>query len=109
MRIHELKILDHFFEDVISGKKTFEIRRNDRDFYVGDLLALNEVQKPDPTWASPEYTGRCCVVQVEYLLDDPQFLQPEYVAMAIRPCIVEPKSCAVEGLRPNALYSVPVL
>lgn len=41
--IHQLKCDSKFFEDVASGKKTFEVRKNDRDFFVGDFLALNEL------------------------------------------------------------------
>lgn len=42
MKIHELKILPKFFGDVESGEKTFEIRKNDRDYQVGDLIRLKE-------------------------------------------------------------------
>lgn len=38
--IHELKILPEYFEAVTSGRKQFEIRKNDRDFKVGDQLIL---------------------------------------------------------------------
>jgi len=61
--IHELKILPEYFEDVISGRKTFEIRKNDRPFKKGDLLALNEHD-------GKSYTGNSCVVYVDYLTDD---------------------------------------
>ena len=37
---HELKIYPKYFEDVISGKKTFEVRKNDRKFNIGDILIL---------------------------------------------------------------------
>ena len=43
--IHELKILPQYFADVISGNKTFEIRKFDRPFHKGDLLALNEYEQ----------------------------------------------------------------
>lgn len=39
---HELKIIPPFYDDVKSGVKTFEVRRNDRNFQVGDLLHLKE-------------------------------------------------------------------
>ncbi|MGV8956606.1 DUF3850 domain-containing protein [Lactococcus lactis] len=40
MKTHELKLDIKYFEDVKSGKKNFEIRKNDRDFQVGDILEL---------------------------------------------------------------------
>ena len=38
--IHALKTLPEYFEAVWENKKTFELRKNDRDFKVGDYLAL---------------------------------------------------------------------
>lgn len=40
MRTHELKLNKEFFEDVRSGRKTFEIRENDRGYQAGDILEL---------------------------------------------------------------------
>ncbi|MBZ5980054.1 DUF3850 domain-containing protein [Leuconostoc gasicomitatum] len=40
MRIQDLKLDTKYFDDVNSGLKTFEIRKNDRDYQVGDVLAL---------------------------------------------------------------------
>lgn len=40
--IHELKIWPAYFREVIAGTKTWELRRNDRDYQVGDLLRLME-------------------------------------------------------------------
>ncbi|MGY3710727.1 DUF3850 domain-containing protein [Lactococcus lactis subsp. lactis] len=40
MKEHELKLDIKYFDDVKSGKKKFEIRKNDRDFQVGDTLRL---------------------------------------------------------------------
>lgn len=39
-KTHTLKIYSEFFEALKEGKKTFEIRENDRDFRVGDILKL---------------------------------------------------------------------
>lgn len=33
---HELKILPQFYNAVTSHRKTFEIRKDDRDYQVGD-------------------------------------------------------------------------
>jgi hypothetical protein len=38
--IHKLKIVPHFYEQVVAGLKPFEIRENDRDYKVGDILHL---------------------------------------------------------------------
>lgn len=40
--IHQLKCEAKYFEEICSGQKTFEVRKNDRNFHVGDYLALNE-------------------------------------------------------------------
>jgi hypothetical protein len=54
---HELKILPDFYERVISGEKTFEIREcRDRCFQVGDTVTLKEYGKAG--WSFARYTGR---------------------------------------------------
>ena len=40
--IHSVKIQPHYFNDVLTGRKTFEVRKNDRNYRVGDYIALNE-------------------------------------------------------------------
>jgi len=40
--IHELKIWPAYFREVIAGTKTWELRKNDRNYQVGDLLRLME-------------------------------------------------------------------
>lgn len=60
--IHALKIQPKYFEAVRSDVKTFELRTNDRDFHVGDFLALNE-------WDGCQYTGRTELREVRYILD----------------------------------------
>lgn len=79
--IHELKILPHFFTDVIKGEKTFEIRKNDRPFHKGDLLALNE-------YDGQYYTGNSCLVYIDYIMNDPDYCKKDMVVMAIKPCSV---------------------
>jgi len=40
-RTHELKIEPAYFERIVSGQKRFEIRKDDRDFQVGDWIKLS--------------------------------------------------------------------
>lgn len=35
---HYLKIKEEFFIDILNGRKTFELRKNDRNYQVGDLV-----------------------------------------------------------------------
>ena len=48
--IHELKILPEYFDAVARREKTFEIRKNDRGFKVGDYLTLKEQDGEQYTW-----------------------------------------------------------
>ena len=43
MKLHELKIKHEYFEEVDRGRKTFELRKNDRNYQVGDLIHFVEV------------------------------------------------------------------
>jgi hypothetical protein len=67
-RWHDLKIWPAYFEPVQSGRKPFEVRKNDRGFATGDVLNLREW---DP--ATNDYTGRRIVRVVGYMLTGPQF------------------------------------
>jgi hypothetical protein len=44
IRTHELKTDPEVFDQVRSGRKTFEIRKNDRDFLHGDRLILRRTK-----------------------------------------------------------------
>jgi hypothetical protein len=46
-RIHELKIEDCYLENLASGRKKVEIRFNDRDYQVGDILLFKKVKEID--------------------------------------------------------------
>lgn len=43
MKKHLLKLETKFFQDVEKGKKCFEVRRNDRDFKIGDVVMFKEI------------------------------------------------------------------
>lgn len=73
---HELKIQPEYFNAVLMGTKTFEIRKNDRGYKVGDMLILKE-WVPD----TQKYTGKELARRVTYITDYQQ--KPGYVVMAI--------------------------
>ena len=45
--LHELKISPEYYDAVVNGIKPFEIRKNDRNYSVGDALRLREFDKDD--------------------------------------------------------------
>jgi ASC-1-like (ASCH) protein len=73
---HELKTLPEYFNAVNRGLKTFEIRKNDRGFEVGDTLILKEIFT-----SSKEFTGRSLERKITYITDYAQ--QENYVVMAM--------------------------
>lgn len=51
--VHALKTTRPYYEAVVAGMKTFDIRTFDRTFQVGDWLLLQESGSTTPTQAEP--------------------------------------------------------
>ena len=76
--LHELKTYPKYFQETIEGNKLFEIRKNDRNFQVGDVLLLKE-------WDNIKYTGSEVGAMVRYILDDKFIgLAEGYVALGMQ-------------------------
>ena len=60
---HELKIPPIYFQAVWDGKKTFEVRKNDRGYKLNDIIVLKE-------WDVTKYTGPAVCKRVVYMLTD---------------------------------------
>ncbi len=68
---HELKILPEYYEEVNCGNKNFELRKNDRDYMVHDILRLK-------AWENGEYLDKAPLERtIRYILQD----CPEYGLM----------------------------
>lgn len=75
-KTHELKIYPKYFEAILDGKKTFEIRKNNRNFHVGDNIVLREFD-------NIKYSGREIHATIKYMLDDTFIgLEEGYVAFS---------------------------
>lgn len=75
------KILPEFFEAVRSKRKTFELRKDEDDIQVGDVLVLRE-------WNAIEgYTGQAVRRVVTYVLRDAEEygLMPGYCIIGMHP------------------------
>ena len=79
MKTIEKKILPEYFSKVQDGTKTFELRKDDSDYEVGDILILEE-------W-DEEYTGRELTRTITYILRNcPQYgLSDGYCILGLQP------------------------
>jgi len=80
LKTHELKIQAKYFNEVLNDKKNFEIRKNDRDFKIGDLVVLREV-------IGDLYTGRTITGTITYITDYEQ--KDGYVVLGLRYSVKE--------------------
>lgn len=91
---HDLKILPEYFVAVKNGTKTFELRKDDRDYKVDDMLLLSK-------W-SPElgYFGDMLMTRIVYILNGVPGLEPGYVVLGISSTLISVirKECIEAGL-----------
>ena len=89
MKRHELKTDPDVFRAVLEGRKTYEIRRNDRGFAVGDELLLRETRFTGAEIAAGrplEYTGRELTVRISHMLTGPVYgLLESWSILSIQP------------------------
>lgn len=77
---HALKTWPEYFDAIVSEKKTFEVRKADRDFAVGETLLL---QRFDPL--TGKYSGQEIEVEITYILQGGNFgIKKGYVVMGIK-------------------------
>ena len=59
------KVLPEYFQDIVDGKKKYELRLNDFEIEPGDTLVLEEYTSADPE--TRQSTGRVLEKQVTYI------------------------------------------
>jgi len=91
MTEHILKLNDRYFDAVANGIKTFEIRKNDRDYKVGDTLVLKKVDDDGKFLTYADHNLGMNLnyeikVAITYILTHDEFdgISEEYVALGIR-------------------------
>lgn len=75
-KIHEIKIAAMYYEDVVSGKKSFELRKND-GYKQGDKLIMLEFK-------DGKHTGRIINADIVYMLEDYTGLAEGYCILGIQ-------------------------
>ena len=77
MELHKLKIKKEYYDEVVKGNKKFEIRKNDRDFQVNDLVKFIDAD------TLKEYQN---LYQITYVIKDiPEYgLDKDYCIFTIK-------------------------
>lgn len=74
MKEHHLKTDPEVFQATLDGKKTYDLRLDDRCFEVGDILILEETQftgEEMKTGKPLDFTGRALKLEVTHILRGP--------------------------------------
>lgn len=91
MKIHELKIKEEYYRAIIDGNKTFELRKNDRDYREGDLIQFNDdlfsPEKISNYYITEKYYPQPSetLFQITYILKDVSYgLDKDYCILGIK-------------------------
>ncbi|WP_238886481.1 DUF3850 domain-containing protein [Clostridium sp. YIM B02551] len=79
--VHMLKTLPKYFDAAEKGEKPFEVRKDDRNFKVGDTLILEKYE-------NGEYLNKIHKVNITYILgreeDEKQYVPEGYVILGTK-------------------------
>lgn len=84
MTTHRLKVLIKYADAIVNGTKTFEVRKNDRGYEVGDKIVFDVVTNEGyAVGEAARHPLNGEVYRIDYILDDFEGLAQKYVALAI--------------------------
>ena len=84
MTTHRLKVFVKYADAIMNGTKTFEIRKNDRGYEVGDKIVFDVVTNEGcAVGAAARHPLNGATYRIDYILDDFEGLAQKYVALAI--------------------------
>lgn len=83
-RTHHVKCWPLYFQAIDAGKKSFDVRKNDRNYRPEDILHLREWEpRLDGSGA---YTGNDCYRRITCVLEKFEGLKPGYVVLGLEAC-----------------------
>jgi hypothetical protein len=85
--IHDLKCAPGYFQHLKSGRKRFELRKNDRGYITSDRLRLHE-------WTPDGYTGQVITATIGYIFYGGKMgLAEDYAILSL----VNIQDCGIAG------------
>lgn len=116
--VHAVEAYPEYYYGLETGDKTFEVRKNDRPYEVGDILAINEFIPAEQLECDTDvdlltpfrkvaalfkvaasrkvkngyYTGACKLFKITYILDNPQFCKEGMVILGLKEVSNEPQT-----------------
>lgn len=95
--IHYLKIKEEYYQAIKDGLKTFELRRNDRNYHVGDLIIFKRIvySRGEVLTKGSEMLD---IYKIDYILKNvPEYgLDNDYCILSISKCFQCEKETNVE-------------
>lgn len=73
---HKLKLAKMFFNDIQTGRKPFDLQKNDREYQLGDVIEYREMDNGEPT-------GRVIEKEITYILEGFAGLKEGYCILAL--------------------------
>lgn len=73
---HKLKLAKMFFNDMQTGRKPFDLQKNDREYQLGDVIEYREMDNGEPT-------GRVIEKEITYILEGFARLKEDYCILAL--------------------------
>ena len=93
LKTHQLKLNEKYCDAVFQGRKCFEVRFNDRDYRVNDLIEFHAVTDEG---LEIDHPIDARAYMITYLYDGPG-LVPQHVVLGIRPTVlISDKALGVE-------------
>ena len=77
MTFHQVKSWSHLYDAIVSGVKPYDLRKNDRDYRIGDTLRLSRYDN-----IGGRFTGEYCDRKVSYITNN---ITPYAVSSAVLP------------------------
>lgn len=90
--IHEVNCERDQFGSIVSRSRTFDIRKDDRRFMVGDYIAFNECEH-DENLDSYSYTGYSVLGKITYILNDERYVREGCIVIGFSVCGILDADC----------------